>query len=118
MTEKKKQNKPRINPYRLYGMVIVLLLSISFFGDSGMQSTGKTNTSEFERYLNNEDIEKVVIQNEKIARIFLKREALDKSEHQALKEENFLGQSLDVRHAFVYIFLSHYLTIVIHLQSI
>ena len=93
MTEKKKQNKPRINPYWLYGMVIVLLLSISFFGDSGMQSTGKTNTSEFERYLNNEDIEKVVIQNEKMARIFLKREALDKSEHQALKEENFLGQT-------------------------
>ena len=93
MTEKKKQNKPRINPYWLYGMVIVLLLSISFFGDGSMHSTGKTNTSEFERYLNNEDIEKVVIQNEKMARIFLKREALDKSEHQALKEENFLGQT-------------------------
>ena len=93
MTEKKKQNKPRINPYWLYGMVIVLLLSISFFGDGGMQSTGKTNTSEFERYLNNGDIEKVVIQNEKMARIFLKREALDKSEHQGLKEENFLGQT-------------------------
>jgi ATP-dependent metalloprotease FtsH len=93
MTEKKKKNKPRINPYWLYGMVIVLLLSISFFGDGGMQSTGKTNTSEFERYLNNGDIEKVVIQNEKMARIFLKREALDKSEHQALKEENFLGQT-------------------------
>jgi len=93
MTEKKKQNKPRINPYWLYGMVIVLLLSISFFGDGSMHSTGKTNTSEFERYLNNGDIEKVVIQNEKMARIFLKREALDKSEHQALKEENFLGQT-------------------------
>jgi cell division protease FtsH len=34
-----------------------------------------------------------VIQNEKMARIYLKREALDKSEHQALKEENFLGQT-------------------------
>ncbi|MCH1518624.1 MAG: ATP-dependent zinc metalloprotease FtsH [Flavobacteriaceae bacterium] len=93
MTEKNKQNKPRFNPYWLYGMVIVLLLSVSFFGDGGAQSTGKTNTSEFERYLNNGDIEKVVIQNEKMARIYLKREALDKSEHQALKEENFLGQT-------------------------
>ena len=93
MTEKKKQNKPRFNPYWLYGMVIVLLLSISFFGEGGVESSGKTNTSEFERYLNNGDIEKVVIQNEKIARIFLKREALDKSEHQALKEKNFLGQT-------------------------
>ena len=93
MTEKKKPNKPRINPYWLYGMVIVLLLSISFFGEGNIQSSGKTNTSEFERYLNNGDIDKVVIQNEKIARIFLKREALDKSEHQALKEKNILGQS-------------------------
>ena len=49
-------------------MVIVLLLSVSFFGDGGAQSTGKTNTSEFERYLNNGDIEKVVIQNEKMAK--------------------------------------------------
>ena len=93
MSEKNKQNKPRFNPYWLYGMVIVLLLSVSFFGEGGAQSTGKTNTSEFERYLNNADIEKVVIQNEKMARIYLKREALDKSEHQALKEENFLGQT-------------------------
>ncbi|MDC1030271.1 ATP-dependent zinc metalloprotease FtsH [Flavobacteriaceae bacterium] len=93
MTEKKKPNKPRINPYWLYGMVIVLLLSISFFGEGNIQSSGKTNTSEFERYLNNGDIDKVVIQNEKIARIFLKREALEKSEHQALKEKNILGQS-------------------------
>ncbi len=93
MTEKKKQNNPRFNPYWLYGMVIVLLLSISFFGDAGVESSGKTNTSEFERYLNNGDIEKVVIQNEKIARIFLKREALDKAEHHGLKEKNFLGQT-------------------------
>ena len=93
MTEKKKPNKPRINPNWLYGMVIVLLLSISFFGEGNIQSSGKTNTSEFERYLNNGDIDKVVIQNEKIARIFLKREALEKSEHQALKEKNILGQS-------------------------
>ena len=34
------------------------------------------------------------------------------------QKENFLGQSLDVRHTFVNIFLFHYLTIVIHLQSI
>jgi len=34
------------------------------------------------------------------------------------QKENFLGQSLDVRHTFVNIFLSHYLTIVIYLQSI
>ena len=62
MTKKKKQNAPKINPYWLYGMVIVLLLSLSFFGDGNLQSSGKTNISAFERYLNNGDIEQVLIQ--------------------------------------------------------
>ncbi|MGB2398115.1 MAG: ATP-dependent zinc metalloprotease FtsH [Flavobacteriaceae bacterium] len=92
MINKKKENTPRFNPYWLYGMVILLLLSLSFFGEGSLQSTGKTNTSEFERYLNNGDINKVVIQNEKIARIFLKPEALEKSEHKAIRKKNFLGQ--------------------------
>ena len=92
MTKKKKQNAPKINPYWLYGMVIVLLLSLSFFGDGNLQSSGKTNISAFERYLNNGDIEQVLIQNKKTAQIFLKQAALEKSDHQALKKENFLGK--------------------------
>ena len=92
MTKKKKQNDPKINPYWLYGMVIVLLLSLSFFGDGNLQSSGKTNISAFERYLNNGDIEQVLIQNKKTAQIFLKQAALEKSDHQALKKENFLGE--------------------------
>ena len=92
MTKKKKENTPKINPYWLYGMVIVLLLSLSFFGEGNLQTAGKTNTSSFERYLSNGDVDRVVIQNEKTARIFLKATALEKSDHQALKKENFLGQ--------------------------
>ncbi len=92
MTKKKKQNAPKINPYWLYGMVIVLLLSLSLFGDGNLQFSGKTNISAFERYLNNGDIEQVLIQNKKTAQIFLKQAALEKSDHQALKKENFLGE--------------------------
>ena len=92
MTKKKKQNTPKINPYWLYGMVIVLLLSLSFFGDGNLQSSGKTNISAFERYLNNGDVDRVLIQNKKTAQIFLKQSALEKSDHQALKKENFLGE--------------------------
>ena len=92
MTKKKKQNSPKINPYWLYGMVIVLLLSLSFFGNGNLQSSGKTNISDFERYLNNEDIEQVLIQNKKTAQIFLKQAALEKPDHQSLKKKNFLGE--------------------------
>ena len=92
MAQKKKEKNTRFNPYWLYGMVIVLLLSLSFFGDGNLQSAGTTNTSMFERYLNNGDIERVVIQNEKTARIFLKSEVLERPEHKEIRRENFLGQ--------------------------
>lgn len=92
MANQKKQNNPRFNPYWLYGMVIVLLLSLSFFGDGNLQSSGKTNTSSFERFLNNGDIERVVIQNEKTARVFIKPEALERNDHKGIRKENFLGQ--------------------------
>ncbi len=91
MKEKKKQNKPRINLYWVYAAVVGLLLSLSFFGDSSLQSTGKTNTFDFERYLNNGDIDKVVIQNEKVAKIFLKADALSKQEHKGVIKKNLLG---------------------------
>ena len=67
MKEKKKnQPKQKFNPYWLYAMVIVLLLSLSLFSDSSLQSVGKTNTFDFERHLNSGDIDRVLIQNEKI----------------------------------------------------
>ena len=89
----KKANKPvKLNPYWIYGIIIFILLSISFFGEGSIQTYSKTNTSDFEKFLLNGDIEKVLIQNEKIAKIFLKREALERNEHRIVSKKNFLGQ--------------------------
>ena len=89
----KKINKtPKLNPYWLYGTIIVVLLGISFFGEGSIQTSNKTNTSDFEKFLLNGDIEKVLIQNEKIAKIFLKKEALERNEHRILSKKNFLEQ--------------------------
>ncbi|MFL2591393.1 MAG: ATP-dependent zinc metalloprotease FtsH [Flavobacteriaceae bacterium] len=89
----KKVNKtPKLNPYWLYGTIIVVLLSISLFGEGSIQTSNKTNTSDFEKYLLNGDIEKVLIQNEKIAKIFLRKEALERNEHRIVSKKNFLGQ--------------------------
>ena len=89
----KKSNKtPKFNPYWIYGAVIIILLSLSFLGEGSIQTSNKTNTSDFEKFLQNGDIDKVLIQNEKIARIFLKREALERNEHRAVSKKNFLGQ--------------------------
>ena len=89
----KKINKtPKINPYWIYGIIIIILLSISFLGEGSIKSSNKTNTSDFEKFLLNGDIDKVLIQNEKIARIYLKREALERNEHRIVSKKNFLGQ--------------------------
>ena len=89
----KKINKtPKLNPYWLYGTIIVVLLSISLFGEGSIQTSNKTNTSDFEKFLLNGDIEKVLIQNEKIAKIFLKKEALERNEHRIVSKKNILGQ--------------------------
>ena len=89
----KKINKtPKLNPYWLYGTIIVVLLGISLFGEGSIQTSNKTNTSDFEKFLLNGDIEKVLIQNEKIAKIFLRKEALERNEHRIVSKKNFLGQ--------------------------
>ena len=91
--EDKKVNKPKFNPYWIYGIVITVLLGMSMFGgDSNWQSISKTNISDFERFLNQEDVAEVVVINQKIARVTLTQNALEKSVHKFVKKENLIGQ--------------------------
>ena len=63
----KKINKPpKINPYWIYGIIIFILLSISFFGEGSIQTSNKTNTSDFEKFLLNGDIEKFLFKMKKL----------------------------------------------------
>ena len=91
--ENKKINKPKFNPYWIYGIVITILLAMSMFGgDNNWQSISKTNISDFERFLNQEDVAEVVVINQKMARVTLTQNALEKSVHKVVKKENLIGQ--------------------------
>ena len=93
MSNAKKQPSPKINPYWIYGVVIVLLLGMSLFGgDNDWQNLNKINISEFERYLNEGDVNEVVVVNKNLARITLKKDALNKKIHERVTKKNFLGQ--------------------------
>ena len=92
MTKEKQPNKPKFNTYWIYGIVIILLLGLSMFGDSSSQSLKKTNISEFERFLNDGDVMNVVVYNKNLAKVSLTQSALEKSIHTAVKTKNFLGQ--------------------------
>lgn len=93
MSNAKKQPSPKINPYWIYGVVIVLLLGMSFFGgDNDWQNLNKINISEFERYLNDGDVSEVVVVNKNLARITLNKNGLNKKIHERVTKKNFLGQ--------------------------
>jgi len=93
MSNAKKQPSPKINPYWIYGVVIALLLGMSLFGgDNDWQNLNKINISEFERYLNEGDVSEVVVVNKNLARITLKKDALNKKIHERVTKKNFLGQ--------------------------
>jgi cell division protease FtsH len=63
-----------------------------FGGDGSWQSISKTNISDFERYLNEGDIEQVIVVNQKLAKVTLNTYGLEKSVHKNVKSTNILGQ--------------------------
>jgi cell division protease FtsH len=94
MKDKKKPQVPKFNVYWLYGAIIFALLSMSIFGGSDSWKTlSKTNISNFEKYLNDGDVnEVIVIRNKSSVQVSLNQEALGKSEHQSISSKNIFGQ--------------------------
>jgi cell division protease FtsH len=88
-----KNNKPKFNPYWVYGVIITFLLGISMFGgDNNWQTVSKTNISDFERFLNEGDVEEVIVVNQKLAKVTLNSYGLEKSVLQNSKAKNIIGQ--------------------------
>jgi len=75
--ENKNQNKkPKVSPYWIYGIIIAVFLGLQIFGSSalGGENAADINPSAFFDYLKNGDVEKVVIVNERQARVYLTNE--------------------------------------------
>ena len=88
-----KNNKSKFNPYWVYGIIITILLVMSMFGgENNWQALNKTNISDFERFLNEGDISEVTVINQKLARVSLNKNGLEKSIHKNVKSKNILGQ--------------------------
>jgi cell division protease FtsH len=86
-------NKLKISPYWVYAVIITLLLGMSMFGgDGNWQSISKTNISDFERFLNEGDVEEIIVVNQKLAKVTLNSYGLEKSAHKNVKSKNILGQ--------------------------
>ncbi len=84
MSNDKKLNnkKPKLSPYWVYGVIIVIFLAINVFSGGMGSSTGAPTTQDkFFDYLKNGEVEEVLIINRREAKVFLTKEAAAKEEH-------------------------------------
>ncbi|WP_298760171.1 ATP-dependent zinc metalloprotease FtsH [uncultured Psychroserpens sp.] len=88
---KNLNKKPKFSPYWIYGFVIAGILAIQLFSGGFGGSTSKDiNPSEYFSYMEDGDVEKLLIINDREARVFLTKEALNKEVHKKAKPNNIL----------------------------
>lgn len=80
-SNKNKDQKPKFSPLWIYGMIALAFLALNYFSSGGWNEPAKTTPAEFQEFLVNGDVEKVVIVNKNKARVFLTSEAKAKEVH-------------------------------------
>jgi len=85
--------KPKFNAYWIYAIIIVGFLSLHFFTGDGLSDIKKTTPTEFQNYLRNGEVAKVVIVNRRIAKVYLTADASAMEKHNRTKENSFLPQT-------------------------
>lgn len=90
--------KPRFSVYWIYAIILVFILGTQFFSEGFLSRTATTTPAEFETFLRNGDVARVLIVNGREARVFLTKEALGKEVHKKVGKDNFFSSSSDRPH--------------------
>ena len=89
---KPNTNKPKFNPWILYGSVLVIIVVINFLANgSSFGDSKQLSLSKFYQYLDSSYVEKVEF-NRSIAKVYLTEEALKNSEFEKLQKKSILGK--------------------------
>ncbi len=85
-----KEKKPKFSPYWIYGIVLAIFLGFQLFSSGSYQDGGTITPSEFFKYAEDNDVEKVEIINRRIAQVYLTKEAQEKEVHKNSKPKTFI----------------------------
>ena len=91
--EKIPNKKSNVSAYWLYGLIAVFFISMSYFNNDGMTNVQRINISTFERFLNDDEVERVLVINKSLAQVTIKDDALQTSKHKDARSTDFLGRS-------------------------
>ena len=87
MANEKKANNFKINPWWIYGILIVLFFGLNFLSGSAFQESAKISASKFNEYLEKGQIEKIYIYNKTEAEAFLTKAALADKTHKKVAKD-------------------------------
>ena len=91
--EKTPNKKSNLSSYWLYGLIAVFFISMSYFNNNGVSSDQRINISTFERFLNDNEVERVLVINKSLAQVTIKDDALQTSKHKKARSIDLLGRS-------------------------
>ena len=81
-------NKLKVSPYIIYAGIIFVFIFISLFtGGSSFQEAAKTSSSKFNSYLENGDVQKVIVYNKTEAEVYLTTEAVKSPSHKSVAKD-------------------------------
>lgn len=111
--QKKKPNinlsgkpKGKFNFYWIYGALILIFIGINVTSGYFTSSNREINRSEFEKYLKQKDVEKILIVNKELAEVYIKKESIEKdTTFKEFKVEGFGKGKKDP--FFIYKFVSY-----------
>ena len=89
--KKPEIKKPKLSSYWYIGAIFLMLIGFQFFGGSSWSQPNKTSQAEFERFLQDGDVDRIEIVNRKIAKVYLTAEAKTKETHRKDKTTSLLG---------------------------
>lgn len=92
--DKKNTKRPKFSAYWIYAVAIMVFIGLQMY-NGALHSVSRTTPSEFENFLEQGDVAKVVIINKVKAQVYLTKEALDKEVHKKKLGESILPASSD-----------------------
>ena len=87
--------KPKFNFYWIYGALFVLFVVFQFFNSDNLTQK-KIFQNKFETVLASDDISKIVIVNRNLAQLYLKDEALSKSEYEKMTSSSLFNKNAPI----------------------
>jgi ATP-dependent metalloprotease FtsH len=95
----KDRPKKSFNFYWIYGIIILVILSINLFQFGG--SMAKIDPTEYQRMLDAGDVDRIVVVNDQVVKVYIKKDRLDKEPHKGkIKESPISGTNTGPHYGF------------------